>query len=1028
MNGSSVESRDPFGRDAGASAPDTCPNNDELAALLERGLSGGSDIEAHVARCSTCRVALANATSVGEIEKSDAPLEATPRQSAPRMPSAGERVGRYIIGELVGAGAMGTVYVAHDPELKRRVAVKLLRESEDANEVTEQGRRLLREAQAMARLTHPNVVTVYEVGHWNERIFIAMALVDGGTLRDWCRTPRTCDEIVDAFALAGRGLAAAHTAGLIHRDFKPDNVLVTAAGNVCVTDFGLARSVDDWAAVPAPSHAGAGSKDLATESTVTRTGELIGTPAYMSPEQLDSKAVDARSDVFSFCVALWEALFGERPFQGATIHELRDAVARGPKEPWRTVDRTLPRATCTGPEATTRTRTAARPLDVPAALRDAVRVGLREAPRDRYPSMGALLDALAAARARSAMLPADGQRRGRFASMAARRRVLALVMAVAILSGLVVAGVFRDRAKARYEVPRAFEQLTFNSPEAPVYGVALSPDGANVAYVESRGVFVQEIADRRDRRLDVSPPIKDLWGAVAWFPDGRQLLVGGHGPDGRADLWRVDVATHAATPMRLDDCIAFGAVSPDGTRVAVIEHRGVWAGSLELVAIGGGERTLLWDTHDEEVYSPPRWSPDGRRVAFIAGQGTKDSMTYHLDVVDVATKARRTIVRDDDLAQETGRVAFQWVGDGRIFVTIAPSIFKRGRSGLYAIDARDPALGGGAEAASMHPVPGFAGAKIVDISSDASGKRMVFVREDVQTDVMAGVLSADKRHLDDVRRLTLSDANERPSDWSPDSRDILIVSDAREGYGISALSTESLDVMPIAGVTGRVTWPTTGPAGRGIVYWQVPSESSGAAFLDLAFIEKGKAARHVYRTPRAVHMVGRGRPPPRRWTVRCARSADVCILAHPAEEGDKDDVLLESVDVDRGATIPLARLPGPWQYGFALSPEGKRIAAANPDHTSIDIFDLDGALLRRLTAKGGSFTAATWTGDGNGVLATSTDDEIAHAIFYLSVDGETALLWSTKEGVVTSPIASPDGRRVAFTMTQSRSNVWLSRD
>ncbi|MFO0635935.1 MAG: serine/threonine-protein kinase [Nannocystaceae bacterium] len=227
-------------------------------------------------------------------------------------------LGRYRLLDAIGSGAMGVVLRALDTELEREVALKLL----GADGATAERHRLQREAQAMARVSHPNVVAVYDVGEQDGELFLAMELVRGRTLRAWLdQRPRTWREVASVFAGAARGLAAAHAAGLVHRDFKPENVLVDERGRVCVVDFGLvARGTTrnepllEGAAVP---------------QDVTSSIPLAGTPAYMAPEQVQGRPVDARADVWSLCVALFEALYGRRPFDGASVVETLTAVVQG---------------------------------------------------------------------------------------------------------------------------------------------------------------------------------------------------------------------------------------------------------------------------------------------------------------------------------------------------------------------------------------------------------------------------------------------------------------------------------------------------------------------------------------------------------------------------------------------------------------------------------------------------------------------------------------------------------------------------
>ena len=233
------------------------------------------------------------------------------------------KIGRFVLLDRIGSGGMGTVYAAHDAELDRKVAVKLLHNDSHV----ETHRRIVREAQAMAKLSHPNVAQVYEVGEHGGRTFLAMELVEGVALRDWqSAAQRSWRAVLSVYIEAGRGLRAAHEEGLVHRDFKPDNVIVAADGRPRVLDFGLARSE---AEVTVSAEGLSSSEASALTTPLTRTGAVMGTPAYMAPEQFLGEIADARSDQFSFCVSLWEALHGERPFEGNTPATLRKRVLGG---------------------------------------------------------------------------------------------------------------------------------------------------------------------------------------------------------------------------------------------------------------------------------------------------------------------------------------------------------------------------------------------------------------------------------------------------------------------------------------------------------------------------------------------------------------------------------------------------------------------------------------------------------------------------------------------------------------------------
>jgi len=251
------------------------------------------------------------------------PVPAPTSAAQPLLVRPGDCLGRYTVRDRIGRGGIGEVYAAHDPELDRIVALKMLRPGL-AGESPEARARFQREAQAMARLSHPNVVAVYDVGAVGERVYVAMELVEGPTLEAWLlERPRGWREVVEVFLQAGRGLEAAHAAGLVHRDFKPSNVIV--GDRVRVADFGLARVAAD--AEPTGPMA-----PTALEGVVTETGAALGTPAYMAPEQRAGGPPSAQSDQYSFAVALYEALYGSRPAAGEPprkgFHRLPPRVRR----------------------------------------------------------------------------------------------------------------------------------------------------------------------------------------------------------------------------------------------------------------------------------------------------------------------------------------------------------------------------------------------------------------------------------------------------------------------------------------------------------------------------------------------------------------------------------------------------------------------------------------------------------------------------------------------------------------------------
>lgn len=312
------------------------------------------------------------------------------------LPRAGERFGRFTVLAYLGRGGMGIVFSAYDPDLDRRVAVKLVRASADPAKTSAERERLMREARAMARLRHPNVLTVYEVGQDDGRVYLAMEQVEGGTLRsvqDQLRRQQGAGAwrtIVELYLAAGRGLAAAHRKGIVHRDFKPDNALVDSEGRVRVGDFGLASESEND-----------GRRRTARGTEPSKlppgAGTVFGTPAYMAAEQHLDGSVDARADQFAFCVALWEALYGQLPFPGDDHRSYAQAVLRE------------------------QIREPRNQRGIPGWIRDTLRRGLSRDPSLRFADMDELLASLSDE-------PAS-QRRSRWIAMSS------LVGLFAILAG-----------------------------------------------------------------------------------------------------------------------------------------------------------------------------------------------------------------------------------------------------------------------------------------------------------------------------------------------------------------------------------------------------------------------------------------------------------------------------------------------------------------------------------------------------------------------------------------------------------------
>jgi Tol biopolymer transport system component/tRNA A-37 threonylcarbamoyl transferase component Bud32 len=542
--------------------------------------------------------------------------QTVPTQGGMDAARRGSTLGRYIVLNKLGGGGMGVVYAAYDPELDRKVAVKLLRAETASHRKDSNAReRLLREAQAMARLSHPNVIPVYDVGTLGEQVFIAMELIDGRTLKDWLKEKqRGAREVLDVFIQAGKGLAAAHAAGLVHRDFKPDNVLIGCDGQVKVLDFGIARAVEDLASgaptLPQKLEAQGPSTPRVLEVQLTKTGMFLGTPAYMAPEQLLGKATDARTDQFSFCVALYEALYGERPFDGSGVDALTHQVTKGEvKEP-------------------------SKSSRVPSWVRQVLLRGLRPNPKERFPSMDALLREL-----------------GQSPPVARRRVVLvALTLAFAVLALAAVAVARLQKADYFWRNPLAnarYQNLT--EFEGTEHSAAISRDGKFVAFLSSRdgpvGVFVTQIGTGTFRNV--------TWGRVPeqlilreirtmeFSPDGARVFfwVGASDTLNRAiSTWVVP--TLGGEPHLALEGVAEIGWSPDGRRLVYhtpapgdpmfVKAEGAEAQPLHAAPVPQHAHFQTWSPDESFIYFVQGYSPNEMDIWRIRPTGgTPERITFH---------------------------------------------------------------------------------------------------------------------------------------------------------------------------------------------------------------------------------------------------------------------------------------------------------------------------------------------------------------------------------------------------------------
>jgi tetratricopeptide (TPR) repeat protein len=554
------------------------------------------------------------------------PSDASVRRSG-QLP-AGTTVGRYVVLEAIAEGGMGIVYRALDPELDRAIALKLLRvRPDEPAERERQKTRLVREAKAMARLSHPNVIAVHDVGSFEDDIFVAMELAEGCTLSRFLREQRPSPrEVFALFGGAGRGLAAAHAAGLVHRDFKPDNVAVGSDGRARVLDFGLARAVHTS---PAPEaavdKAEAWSSPRLLEAALTRDGVVIGTPIYMAPEQFRGDVVDARADQFSFCVALYEALYGEPPFYERATRQFM----------WRPV--VLP----------------ASPR-LPEKARRALTRGLALDAAERHPSMDALLADLAPA--------ADLRRAGR----AARFAVTAVALAVAATTALATAWLLdSDR-----DAPTSSEQAAG--------ALALPPDRPTLAFLPFADSSARE--EGRWMRALLDAAFEDELGADASVGvvalDEVSSILRADVPPQRAPAAIARLGSAFAAEYAIDAgfvVVGEGPAASARIQLRIVDARGRVAGQitemLELAHLGEGVRSVSDRLHWTIGIAPEPGQP--RSSALPTGAEALRLYGEALDILARDPAAARVLLErastlEPDCVGLHAAMARAWARQGRI--------------------------------------------------------------------------------------------------------------------------------------------------------------------------------------------------------------------------------------------------------------------------------------------------------------------------------------------------------------------------
>ena len=689
----------------------------------------------------------------------------------------GMRVGTYEITGTLGAGAMGVVYRAHDPRLARDVAIKALPEalSGDADALA----RFEREARFLASLNHPNIASIYGVEEIDGERLLVLELVPGETLEERLRRgPIPLAEAMELARQIADALEAAHHADIVHRDLKPANVKVTPEGRVKLLDFGIARQ----------SLLGQHDNTDDASFTITRSGELIGTPQYMSPEQLYGEHVDRRTDVWAFGSLVFEMLAGRPAFPGKNFLEIADAIRT--REPdW-----------------------SALPADTPESFRALLMRCVKRNRDERLGDIGQVRVVLE-------QIAHDAARR-KSPSIAMLAVAGAIVLAIGIGAAMLVTRASGAGANAAEHALR-LTQLTTS--EGVEQFPAWSPDGRSVVYAGEvagiRKLFVLQIGTPDARQLtdgdhdDIQP---------AWSSDGSHVLfvrardanrrlepgdVFGAYENDAADVWSTDVTSHAATQLVAN---AFAPdVSPDGRSVALDAS---WAGPRRIWIVdaqGHNPQQLSSDSSEAVTHTQPRWSPDGKRVVYQRTERTR----FDAAVVDVSTRASSVVTHD-------------------VYRKINPVWSRDGRMIYYSSDAgggmnvwRLPIDDRNRPAGPAQQVTSGAG-QDVEIAIAPDGKRLVYSTLNQNADLWRLPVTMQGAVRGKPEQVVATTREDSRGEWSPDGQFIAFNSDRGGSMNLWIYSLRDHTTRQITSGAGGDFQPTWSPDGKTLVFFSSRGDRS----------------------------------------------------------------------------------------------------------------------------------------------------------------------------------------------------------
>jgi len=911
------------------------------------------------------------------------------------FPLVGETISHYRIVNGVGGGGMGLVYRAEDIKLGRQVALKFLPE-ESVKDPAALGR-FEREARAASALEHPNICPIYEFGEHEGQPFLVLQLLEGQTLRELISATRSGKplELSRLLDLAGQitdGLDAAHRHGIVHRDIKPANIFVTSDGQAKILDFGLAKLArvsggagDDLERDPGGAEGTLRESVPATtpDPFLSRTGVAVGTAGYMSPEQVRGEKLDARTDLFSFGLVLYEMATGQRAFAGDTGPVLREAILKHMPVPVRKLN----------PE-------------LPAKLEEIIQKALEKDRETRYQTASEMRTDLEILKRQ----------------IAPRHLPRWAVVSGSVAALLIASAVFwfaRHQPSVSLVSPDLkFRPLTINAPDNRVVSGAISPDGKYLAYSDVSGLHVKLLAN--DQVQTVPPPDelknqKIFWDLASWFPDSTRFIVNSH----TAFWWNQDADTNSSDsniwivsvlggpPRKLRDHAVAAYISRDGSLVSFQTNVGK-LGEHEIWLMGpnGEQARKLYSAGPNNALGGLNWSLDGKRFIYFSTDKYGDSLVSS----DLDGSHTTTLLPYSELKNFAD---FSWLSDGRLLYAVRElktnDIDVTCNYWTMRLDVRTGRMIEGPKR-----LTNWSGFCINDTTVTSDGKRLSFLSwSNRWTSYMADLEGGGTRVLN-PRNFRLEESDNIVLDWTADSQAVLVHTDLTGHY--------RLETRPLsADMPGRILASGSGilddalytPDGKWILAHPQPTAEGPSPLL---------------RIPSAG-----GRPEPLLnllpgSSVSCARPpSSLCAIVEPSEDGKHEIVRVldpikgkgpELTRFDVTAELSVDRSPA-----WGISPDGTRLAVSTGRTGPIRIISLHGKPTRIIPVKDLSLGQFGWTPDGKGFFI-SNYVEGRGELLHLDLQGNKKLLWSCGGAIGCHGSLSPDGRHLAIYEWKRDSNIW----